>query len=372
MTVNMSDIKIETLSQIHIGNGSFLQEGNDFIADESYLYVLNPDKLGTIIGTDPKSIQLWSNAIMKGDAYLFLKNRIQGYPFQNFAKRQIKHFSDYDKRQGTLKECMHDGMGKPYIPGSSIKGAIRTVVIASLARKKIAQRLSKEREYKKWKEIIQEMERDLLHFEAYTKTGKRDVSPSSDIFRFFSTGDAFFDYGVEIAVKQVNLNITERSSLLDYKKQQIVEAIKPGVSSQFRLKIGEDFYRYSGIKDFENLFQMINNHTYNLLCDEINFWSKGDGSSYTGQDDYLDQLDLILDKIEECQPNECILRIGQASGWRFVTGAWLEEIDKRYFNNMIVPLCRPKNVLYKNYSFPKSRRIDSSSNVFGFVKLTTI
>ena len=32
----MSDIKIETLTQIHIGNGSFLQEGNDYIVDDDY------------------------------------------------------------------------------------------------------------------------------------------------------------------------------------------------------------------------------------------------------------------------------------------------------------------------------------------------
>ena len=76
--------------------------------------------------------------------------------------------------------------------------------------------------------------------------------------------------------------------------------------------------------------------------------------------------------IEACQTNECILRIGQASGWRFVTGAWLEDIDKHYFNNVIVPLCRPKNDRYRGYPFPKSRRIDESSNVFGFVKLTAL
>jgi len=368
----MSDIKIETLSQIHIGNGSFLQEGNDFIADDDYLYILNTDKLGTIIGKDPESIQSWSIAIMNGDADLFLKSRIQGYPLRDLAKRRIKRITDFDIGQSTLKECMHDGLGKPYIPGSSIKGAIRTVVMSSLARKKIVQRLNKEDDHKKWKRIIQDMEKEVLHFEAYTRTNKRDIGPSSDIFRFLSTGDAFFDNGVEIAVKQISLNITERNSLLDNKKTQVVEAIKPGVSSQFRLKIGEDFYRYSEIEDFHILFKMINDHTYNLLCDEIDFWAKGEGRSYNGQDDYLDQLDLILDKIEECQSNECVLRIGQASGWRFVTGAWLEDIDKHYFKNEIVPLCRPKNWLYKDYPFPKSRRIDESSNVFGFVKLTAI
>lgn len=368
----MSEIKIETLTPIHIGNGSFLQEGNDYLIDDDYIYVLNIDKLCTLIGSDSKSIELWTDAIMNGGVNSFLGNRLKGYQYKDLSKRLIKCIDCLNKEQSTLKECMHDGMGKPYIPGSSIKGAMRTVVMASLARKKIVQRLNKEKYSWKYKEIIQGMERDLLHFEAYTRNGKRDTGPSSDFFRFLSTGDAYFENGVEIAVKQMNLNITEKKSLLDCKKQQVVEAIKSGVSSQFRLSIGEDFYNYSGINDVNDLFKRINDHTYNLLCDEIDFWARGDGSQYNGQDDYLDQLDIILDSIEECQANECILRIGQASGWRFVTGAWLEEIDKQYFNNVIVPLCRPKNDRYKGYPFPKSRRIDTSSNVFGFVKLTIV
>ena len=368
----MSEIKIETLSPIHIGNGSFLQEGNDYISDEDYIYVLNVDRLSTIIGSDPKSIELWTDAIMNGGVNSFLKNRFKGYLYKDFSKRQIKRIACFNKEQSTLKECMHDGLGKPYIPGSSIKGAIRTVIMSSLARKKIVQRLNKESDRKKWKRIIQDFEGELLHFEAYTRNGKRDTGPSSDIFRFLSTGDAYFENGVEIAVKQMNLNITEKKSLLDCKKQQVVEAIKSGVSSQFRLSIGEDFYNHSGINDINDLFKRINDHTYNLLCDEIDFWSKGEGGKYIDQDDYLDEIDIILDMIEECQANECILRIGQASGWRFVTGAWLEDIDKHYFKNVIVPQCRPKNVIYKDYPFPKSRRIDSSSDIFGFVKLTIL
>jgi CRISPR type III-A-associated RAMP protein Csm5 len=36
--------------------------------------------------------------------------------------------------QITLKECIHSGLGVPYIPGSSIKGAIRTAIVATLAQ----------------------------------------------------------------------------------------------------------------------------------------------------------------------------------------------------------------------------------------------
>ena len=363
----MSEIKIETLSPIHIGNGTFLQKGNDYIVEEDYIDVLSLDKLGIIIGTDNTTIQEWTEAIEKGNGELFVKGKIHGYSYKDYTKRRIESSIKIDQRQNTLKECIHDGMGYPYIPGSSIKGAIRTAVFSSLARKIISSKLNSEENKKKWKNVIAGMENELLHFQ---DRGKK--SPANDIFKFLQTGDAYFEKGVEKAVEQINLNITKKASLLDNSKPQMVEVIRKGVSSKFRLSIKDDFYHYSGINDIHDLFKMISDHTYNLLCDEIEFWARGDGSQYNGQDDYLDQLEIILDTIDECQPNECFLRIGQASGWRFVTGAWLEEIDKEYFNNDIVPLCRPRNDRYIGYPFPKSRRIDSDSNVFGFVKLTML
>lgn len=368
----MSEIKIETLSKIHIGNGTFLQKGNDFIVEDDVIYVLSVEKLGKIIGSRPEAVQQWAEAIFHGAAESFVKSHIKELPRSAYAKRQVECLTEFSGRQCTLKECMHDGMGRPYIPGSSIKGAIRTALMATLARKRIAGRLRQEKDRRKWKGIVSGMEREVLHFDALTKSGKKDTGPSTDLFRFLQTGDAFFDRGVEVALTQINLNMAGRQSLLDTRKQQAVEAIREGASSQFRMNVDDLFYQKSGVDGLQDLFTLINKHIYNLLCDEMEFWCKGEGARYTGQDDYIDQLEVILDLIDECQPNECVLRLGQANGWRFITGAWLEEADKSFFNKEIVPLCRPKNSLYQGYPFPKSRRIAGNSNVFGFVKMTVL
>ena len=75
---------------------------------------------------------------------------------------------------------------------------------------------------------------------------------------------------------------------------------------------------------------------------------------------------------EECdcgcqEGKECVLRLGHASGWRFITGAWTENLDN--FKSEIVPASRPKNFNYEQYVFPKSRRLDEDGDIFGFVKL---
>ena len=62
-----------------------------------------------------------------------------------------------------------------------------------------------------------------------------------------------------------------------------------------------------------------------------------------------------------------MLRIGHGSGWRFITGAWSEQLKN--FNE-IVNASRPNSYRYTQYDFPKSRRIDEDGDVLGFVKLS--
>lgn len=355
----MSIIQIKTLTQVHIGNGSFLQQGNDFVVDNegdsSDVYILSIDKLSKLIGIDATSVSLWMKSIEKGDSASFLKKYIQGHPYTDYAKRRITNFAKFSSKSLTLKECIHDGMGRPYIPGSSIKGAIRTAILAYLAGDIIQTAISECNTPEERKKTIAGMEKRLL--------GR---TTDTDVFRFLCTGDAFFQRGSEIAVKQINLNITEKNRLKDFSKSQIVEAIGADEVSSFRLNIQERFFNFTKIKGEQGLFEVINNHTRKLVEEEIDYW---DGYTEDARD-YVASMEDILNDIDKCRPDECVLRIGQGSGWRFITGAWLEAVNRDVFRNEIVPLCRPKNNLhYKQYDFPKTRRIDDESYVFGFVKL---
>ena len=77
-----------------------------------------------------------------------------------------------------------------------------------------------------------------------------------------------------------------------------------------------------------SLFQLINAHTNELILDEIKYW-KTVNEDHEGADDYIDSLRMILGNIKKCQQGkECVLRIGHGSGWRFITGAWSERLDK--------------------------------------------
>ena len=107
----MNNIQVDTLSQVHIGSGVFLQKGNDFIVVDSPkgsdIFVIDPNKLGALIGTDRQLIDTWVTKIERGEADSFIKTRTAGHHPKEFAKRRITNFADFTNTQGTLKECQN-------------------------------------------------------------------------------------------------------------------------------------------------------------------------------------------------------------------------------------------------------------------------
>ena len=126
-----------------------------------------------------------------------------------------------------------------------------------------------------------------------------------------------------------------------------------------------------GMQDISLLFEWINEHTGKLVKDEIDYWKEVENAGYSGADDYIKNMESIEEEVKACKKGkECVLRIGHASGWRFITGAWTENLDN--FERDVVPAARPKNFNYQEYDFPKSRRLDEDCDILGFVKLTVL
>lgn len=370
-------IKIRTLSSIHVGDGQTLTNNRDFITDNRDIYILSPNKIGEIIGTDNDLITKWLVAIDNNDLKSFLKLNGKGKNYQEFSTRAFNNFGGNIGCDMTLKTIIHDGRGYPYIPGSSIKGAIRSAIVGSILSKRINE---------KELNFTEAKAEPFMLFNNSTKVNnnpKRDpyTNPNFDIFRFITVGDATFSKGVEVGIKLILINErTSEDSLIDRKKApQIVETIDKDCKAFFNMSINIDKYNYYQAKEkqklvsfpnelitFKNLFECINGHTKQLVEDEINYYSN---IGKTGAEYYIENLKEIKHEIDDCNPGkECILRLGQGIGWRFMTGAWAENL--RNFYDDIVPGIRIRNEHYKDYDFPKSRRIDDESYLMGFVKLS--
>lgn len=376
----MSKIKIETLTPIHIGSGNFISS-SELVSykdgDDNYIGIIDPEKILGLVGE--KHINQWITYIQNGKLITdFLQKFAPKATPVDYIKRAVLNFGS----GSTLKECLHDGRGVPYIPGSSIKGAIRTAVLASMVdvTKELEKEIDKTNPKKTDKNGNPIKRASATSVENSLFALSRDKAPNSDFFRFIKIGDAYFEKDCEIALKEINLNIRiSQNDLTDKSKAQLVEFIAQEETTEFELKIDKKISDWSArqkstimvkavpdeIADINMLFYLINCHTKSLLDFEIDYWSN---VKQTGADDYISRLEEIRDEIDLSDNKSCVLRIGHGSGWRFITGAWSEQLDN--FTGLVVPCSRPNNdKKYSEYDFPKSRRIDEDSDVFGFVKL---
>lgn len=366
----MSKIQIETITGVHIGSGVSYHRGSDFVTGkvdgEDIIAIVDPRKVMSLIGE--KNIDAWVVAIECGRTTDdIVKQYAPKAQITDYALREITQWSSICT--DTLKEFIHDGRGKPYIPGSSIKGAIRTAVLAI------------ESENMNGKEHL--IKNDKGEISAKKIEGRLfGKNPNKDVFRFLQVGDAVFGKEYEAAVRLINLNEREVKSYWDKGNHQTVEILVPDDKAIFEMKLDMEHYRissrYTGrmpdsMKSMNDLFKAVNRHTIQLLNSEIEHWKALVNEPNAERvDDYIERLNDVRTRAKDCGDNgrSCVLRIGQGSGWRFITGAWTESLTN--FNNEVIPKARPKNERYTQYDFPKSRRIDDQCELLGFVKLTIL
>ena len=371
----MSKIKIKTLTSVHIGSGDTLQYGTDFvptmIGEDYYLSVVDPRKVLSLIGE--ANLYQWVSSIEKMEATSNVVKRFApNADVTDYSERLIRDWSAAQETD-TLKEHIHDGFGVPYIPGSSIKGAIRTAVLSSLAN--IVRNA----------ELKVDKTRNLngkIQIKADAKKVEAELfgdTPNEDVFRFLQVGDAYFCRDSEVAIKMFNLNERKTQSFWDTSKPQLIEAIGPEEESSFTMKLNISGYEFARTKvktlpdcmsSNAKLFETINCHTKKLLESEIEYWEDRETNDDSGKvGTYIEKIREVLSNAEKCTTGkECVLRVGHGSGWRFITGAWAENLDN--FTSVVVPASRPMNHKYTQFDFPKTRRVDEMCELLGFVKLS--
>lgn len=126
-------LNIKVLTPLHIGTGTKLMDGYDFTVHEGKTYRLNVDAiLDDVWSEDP----LLQDQMLKQPPADLLKPEHFARPDEFFwyvlegepvgARRQVN-------------ECIKDAQGRPYIPGSTLKGAFRTALLLAVEQDPLLQ-----------------------------------------------------------------------------------------------------------------------------------------------------------------------------------------------------------------------------------------
>lgn len=343
-------VKLETLSSVHVGSGDKKVLGIDFLYSPKRIYFLDTLRIGEAIDitANPKIATEWSKSVLDGKQEEFFIDHNVDY--RKLSRSVVNYVDEFSDRAPSISMMMRDGRGIAYIPGSSIKGAIRTAIFAQMAENEL-----KSVKYKPQQEVVK-----------WAKDFFGGIN--ADPFRFLRVGDVFFENASMAVINTVQIKkkpSRPRQSSIDTIKQYS-EVLLLDNSSSFSIDIDNEglanaikenviMRNVPQFKDVTTLFKAVNKYTQHLVQSEMGMWNGIDGAK-----SMYDFLDFIDGEIESCNSDECILRIGNGSGKRFITGGILEKMT------------------FDHNAVPKTRRIEIVNDdeesihydLLGFVKLT--
>jgi len=300
-------IKCKCLSPIHIGDGTELEPFEYVIKDKIYKINLNEFiySLSIQIRNDLTGIRKFIRD------YIDIKNFTEWQTGVSETVRNIYNEKfNQPKNQLLLKPFIRSN-NRPYIPGSSIKGAIRTALLNQWSY-----RIKDE-----IKDKAQIIEGKILNAVEFNPKKKKFVPKmEKDPFRALKIRDVFLPPNSTMFIKVSNFNINKYNSLQETNIQIIVEVLKShffGNSEEFEPEILID------IKLFENPATTLQRGKFDinfLLSACNNFYSQILESERRRLFDSREKnIAAIYRNIKEEAKGGYLLRIGWASGFESMT-----------------------------------------------------
>lgn len=359
---------LETVTPLHIGCGEKLQKDMDFILESNQVHVFHRSRLfDEIKKMGGPGIAEFTNAIEEGSLGHWIKNK-------GLLKKIKGYSATVDNRPPRdITVQIRNGFGKPLIPGSSLKGSIRTAILSYLARQ------DKYRTSVK-KAIIQYSKVPPRQLKFSDQTICRDLlgdTPNDNLMRGLTVGDVAFQLS-DLALQKISIDRMVTKKEMKTKFPIFVESIKAGAKGTGQLSLDlylpevdrqkECFAFKMNIEEMEVL-EAIRQAAMNTIELEVEFFSQLADYHSTKMGNFYNDLKKKQNELNEKQS---LLQVGWGSGWRRMTGPLLTQEDLNQNNFALRKNLKlaPKHL---DFAFPKSRKIISANGqnmAMGWVVLT--
>lgn len=342
-------LTIRTLSPLHIGTGNKLLRDYDYVACNGKTWVIDQSVLGEMLYEhDPGEFERMASGAPAAD--LIHSNEFQeGSPFF----RYVMHGEPRSRARGSqIQEQIKDPWDRPYIPGSSLKGALRTTLafVGAIQRRVPinAAEFGRDSRY-----AGQLLERKVLNI----SNPPRGKEPNYDVLRALQVSDSTPAEGANLQLLNVQVT-TGKSSGSPIE----LEAIPRGATFTATLTLDGYLLRKSTRAELgwgddqrdwlQNIAQVANIFTQNRLIREQERWKNVDAPIRSFYENFKRQ------RIDE--KSEFFLQLGWGGGWDSKTFGSLLSEDEAIFSQIVNAygsrLIR-KGKHQAGDRFPKTRRV---------------
>lgn len=381
--------RIELLSPLHIGNGNELKLVDFYLDDEKNLIKrIDFSKFTNHCFENEINLmeEIGKKRYLTGRDFSITKfmdeNSIDPDAFSSYT---IKAIIEKRERETEFAVKEHIKHGSAYIPGSSIKGAIRTAIMWSFLNESgnvgilfgELDKLLKGSRTPDFKHVDDELSKRVFGRDAHR-----------DIFRALRITDTHPMDLSNLEVSQVRI-VGNPQDIPVY-----VENLKTGTNASFDLYLDEDLLNTKSEVNFR-AHKLREYMSVVKLCKACNvfsryvveghlgyFWEKYDCANT------VSFLEKLRDDIIACGSNEAIIHIGWGGGWYSTTigllvmnhPAFTSAVNKnmkcwspeKYTLRYKLQLGKKPGTRNFSKQFPKTRRVTVKGEPLGWVKITMV
>jgi len=313
---------LEILTPVHIGDGTYI-EPYEYVIDDLF-YKIDLSKFLLKLSKKEKHFR-------NKDCVIFTSNVSED--IKNFYKGKI----DDPHNQLLIHPFIRDGNRSPYIPGSSVKGSIRTALIFDLFDKRYIGK-------NKFRSDI--LEANLLKCERGWMDSRGNVSvtkglnPQKDPFRGVKTVDILLSpnstkiHKIETVIKKENIQPMDIQLI---KETTHSEFTGNPLSAQTEIRIDDELFdKNKEIKEkisIEDIISSCKEFSGQIIDNELGrYFRRHQASNIYGR---------LKDIWSGLQENEFMFRLGQGSGYDSMTmnlKLFSKNIKTRKLTDEIIPL----------------------------------
>lgn len=384
----MATATLTTITPVHVGSGQKLLRNFDFVAKDEKVGFIDLEKVVNIIGVD-QIAQLTTVIEQKKSLMDYLQNGrgLKNIQLEDICSR-IAVNRAAQSRANELKELYHTSLKGACIPGSSLKGAIKTALWARACTVDFLNELTiNDFKNRKGKWDSEKIDQKLF-----------GNNPNEKTTRFLKVGDIHFK-DVQTCIYEVGIYNKHHDDEWRFKENQffLAECLPDNAVASFELILDKKWFEKnteyypnnwnSKTKEAINkstldFLKQLNTYTLKMIDTEIKELKEANFENRTGfyqnegteMLDWLDKVYRQAEKIDHESQPAAVIRVGGNSGWSFMTGSWVKDVPETVLDDDSYLSIRKTVQRGKSYNddlWPKTRKMITGEGIpLGFVKIS--
>lgn len=367
-------LDIEVLSPLHIGTGNILRRDFEFGVHDNQTWVIDTDALASEILDRGAASAQWQS-LLAGRPAVELLDADDYQPDGPLIRYSMRGTPKAQATGSEIREMIKDAWDRPYLPGSSLKGALRTAFIVD-AFEELGMTVDLNDLEDRPKFAARNIERSIV-----APRSEQRRAPNNDIFKALQVSDSGPDTQKRMALITGAVYAGKETSI-----PVALECMPRGATVSATLTLDQmmlDRYgperlnwdRDKQVKWIKNLRLRANKLAYRHIQAELRYWTE---RGIQGLADFYRLRFAEMRKLrDEKDRTTFYMQVGWGTGWSSKTlghiltadGANFYRIVKRYGRTMDL-----RGNYQQGEAFPRSRKIvvedDRMVAPFGWVRVT--